>query len=346
MSRAKTTRMWDSLVYLDKHRARVRVRERSISLQRYALITGSAKGLAVVFAHHLAKQHYDLILNYRQSRAACETLAETLRKAYGIHVSVIQADMTQPADIEGMLDHVLRDTPRLDAVIHSAGPFIFSRKRLTDYDPSEWRQMIDGNLTSAFHVFRRVLPLMRRQGYGRIVTVGFDRVEEAPGWPYRAAYAAAKVGLASLTRSIAMEERECGITANMICPGDIRGAAKEQDVDLDALDAPANAPIAGDLAQIIDLLLDPRAKLLTGNVVSLTGGIDVISKFDSGKIDVRDAIVYEPGGVVYVIPWQRNATILRRDDHPNRRSIYTVQSGNERGAFTYEQFQGAISDGV
>ncbi|KUO95588.1 hypothetical protein ATW55_06835 [Ferroacidibacillus organovorans] len=332
---------------MNEYRARVRVRERSsISLRRYALITGSAKGLAVVFAHHLAKQNYDLILNYRHSRTACETLAETLEKTYGARVTVIQADMTKAIDIAGMLDRVLRDTPRLDAVIHSAGPFIFSRKRLTDYDLSEWQQMIDGNLTSAFHVFRRVIPTMRRQGFGRIVTIGFDRVEEAPGWPYRAAYAAAKVGLASLTRSIAMEERECGITANMICPGDIRGAAKEQDIDPCALDSPATAPVAGDLAQIIDLLLDPRTKLFTGNVISLTGGVDVISKFDTGKLEVRDAVVYEPGSEVYVIPWQRNATILSRDDHPNRRSIYTVQSGSERGSFTHEQFQGAIPDGV
>src|SRR5690625_7476244 len=90
--------------------------------------------------------------------------------------------------------------------------------------------MIEGNLSAVFHFIKRVIPIMRKQRFGRIVTYGFQDAHYAPGWVYRSAYSAAKVGLVSLTKSIALEEAENGITANMVSPGDITGEMKEASI--------------------------------------------------------------------------------------------------------------------
>src|SRR5699024_10832856 len=115
-------------------------------------------------------------------------------------------------------------------LINNAGPYIFERKKLVDYTDREWYDMIEGNLSAVFHLLKLTIPDMRKKNFGRIITYGFQSADTAPGWVNRSAFSAAKVGLVSLTKTIAYEEAEFGITANMICPGDITGAMKEANI--------------------------------------------------------------------------------------------------------------------
>src|SRR5699024_12559102 len=107
--------------------------------------------------------------------------------------------------------------------IINAAPYQFEKKKVVDYKDEELQAMIEGNLSSVFHCAKLVIPIMRMQKFSRIITYGFQDAEQAPGWIYRSAFSAAKVGLVSLTKSIAIEEAENGITANMVSPGDIVG---------------------------------------------------------------------------------------------------------------------------
>ncbi len=313
---------------------------------KVALITGSASGLAVAFARQLARDGYDIALNYRTGKERCEQLAASLINSYGINAAAFAADMSREVDVERMVDDVAARFGRLDVVVHSAGPFIARRKRLTDYTGEEWREMIDGNLSSAFYLFRKAILLMRPRGFGRIVTVGFDRVHEAPGWAYRSAYAAAKVGLASLTRSIAHEERENGITANMICPGDIRGRAKESDPPPEPWHSALRTPVGGDLARVISLLLHPDAQFITGNILSLTNGEDILGRYDTGRSQVVDSRTIPIGAPVRVIPWNSSAVVTDRRDRTNQRSIYTVLRENHLTQFTVDQLEEENPDGI
>lgn len=315
-------------------------------MKRTALITGSASGLAVAFAHRLAAQGYDLTLNYRSSKENCDDLVGQLEMDYGVQVHAVQADMTSASDIEALMDEIESRCGGIDTLIHSAGPFVFTRKRLTEYTDSEWDQMISGNLTSAFYLCKRAIPWMRPHGFGRIVTIGFDRVEDAPGWIYRSAYAAAKVGLASLTRTIAQEERENGITANMICPGDIRGEKKEALHSPDRPWSPVAQPVGGDLAEVVAFLLSAEAQYVTGNILSVNGGVDVIGGYDLGKKEVFDPHTIAIGARVRVLPWQRLATVTHREDRNNRRSIYTVEEAGHSAQFTVDQLVEVPSHGV
>lgn len=251
-------------------------------MDKVALITGSSRGLAVAFAHELALGGFSLVLNYRRNQERTEKLAEFLTQKYGIEVITLQADMQNPDQLNRMMEQIESRFSRLDVLIHSAGPYIFERKRLADYTDEEWRQMVDGNLSSAFFLLRKAIPMMRKNHFGRIITIGFDRVGDAPGWIYRSAYAAAKVGLASLTKTVAIEEREYGITANMITPGDIRGALKEAQIA--EVENKSPRPVVGeDLAKVIRFLIEGSSGFVTGNVIAVTDGTDVIGKSDVGK---------------------------------------------------------------
>ncbi len=171
----------------------------------------------------------------------------------------------------------------IDILIHNAGPYLHERKKLTDYSIAEWQYLMEGNLSAVFYLVKQVIPVMRKQKWGRIITMGFDRVETAPGWIYRSGFAAAKTGLASLTRSIAIEEAEYGITANMVCPGDIVNEWKEKiinntlnhDGQLSHVVRPGTGE---DIARVIAFLVDEKSSFITGSIIPVTGGIDVLGK--------------------------------------------------------------------
>jgi 3-oxoacyl-[acyl-carrier protein] reductase len=126
-----------------------------------------------------------------------------------------------------------------------------------------------------------VLGHMRERRWGRIIHFGFAHAAEARGWPHRAVYAAAKVGLVSFTKTLAMEEAEFGITVNMVCPGDVRGINKERTID-DVMyetddEAPRGRPGSGeDVTRVITFLCQEESDYTTGNIININGGLDPI----------------------------------------------------------------------
>ncbi|MED2515695.1 SDR family oxidoreductase, partial [Bacillus thuringiensis] len=105
----------------------------------------------------------------------------------------------------------------------------------------------------------------------------------APGWIYRSAFAAAKVGLVSLTKTVAYEEAEYGITANMVCPGDIIGDMKEATIQEARQLKEHNTPIGRsgtgeDIARTISFLCEDDSDMITGTIIEVTGAVDVIHR--------------------------------------------------------------------
>lgn len=193
-----------------------------------ALITGGATGIGKRTAYVLAAKGIDLVINYRSSQKEAVSLCRELTKKYGTKNIALQGDISIPAECVKMSESALNDFPVIDIVIHNAGPYVHERKEMMEYTFEQWNYLINGNLNAVFYLSKLFIPKMREAGWGRIITIGFDRVESASGWIYRSAFAAAKTGAASLTKSIALEEAGNGITANMVCPGDIVGEWKEK----------------------------------------------------------------------------------------------------------------------
>lgn len=248
--------------------------------QPTALITGSARGLGRMAATLLAEAGWAVALNFRKNEIAAKELCSRLKEA-GLVAEIFRGDLTRREEVESLVRGVLDRFGRVDALIHAVGPFIRRRRRFADYTPEEIDELIDGNFRSALHTVRAVLPHMRRQGNGRIILFGFGRAGEAPAWPDRAVYAAAKTGLVSFVKSVAVEEAPFGITINMVCPGDIVGENKEKRIkevigERDS-ETPRGRPGSGeDVARVIRFLCEPDSDFVTGNIINVTGGLDVI----------------------------------------------------------------------
>lgn len=255
-------------------------------MERVALIIGSATGLGVQTALKLSKSGYRIVVTYRSSQQKALELQQQI-EGQGGNCTLLQGDITKEEDCYRLVQEAFGINQRLDALILNAGPFISERKPLADYTSAEWNEIIQGNLSSSFYLIKEAIPYMRKQNWGRIITFGFQQAGQATGWYHRAAFAAAKVGVASLTRSLALEEGEHGITVNMVCPGDIVGDFKEKTIaevqELTSIPDAATAPIGRvgtgeDIARVVDFLCSPDSDFITGSIIEVTGGANVLGK--------------------------------------------------------------------
>jgi 3-oxoacyl-[acyl-carrier protein] reductase len=249
---------------------------------RHAVITAGSKGLGKKVTEHFLERGCSVTVNFKSDFARVEQLKQEWAP-YLEQLQFVQGDITKKEDIVRIVRQAMDRYGRIDYLINNAGPYIFERKKLIDYDDAEWEEMINGNLTAVFHFLKLTIPIMREQKFGRIVNYGFQDAEHSPGWLYRSAFSAAKVGLVSLTKSIALEEAEYGITANMICPGDIRGDMKESSIDTARAIKDDRTPIGRsgtgeDISRIIGFICDEKSDLITGSIISASGGINVVNR--------------------------------------------------------------------
>lgn len=239
-------------------------------MERVALIIGGSSGLGKMAAILLAEQGWRVAISSRYPQ-----------QEMGNNVTCFPADVCHQEGAQQLVNEVMGRWGRIDALIHAVGPFIRERKLFLEHSGAEILEMVQGNLLSAMWIAHAVLPVMRRQQSGRILFFGFARSAEAPAWPDRSVYAAAKTGLVSFTKTLAVEEASSGITVNIICPGDIVGERKEarihEVISLTDAQTPRGRPGSGeDVARVISFLLAPDSDFITGNVINVTGGLDVI----------------------------------------------------------------------
>ncbi|MGZ9585350.1 SDR family oxidoreductase [Paenibacillus marinisediminis] len=248
--------------------------------RKIALITGSVKGLGKTAALSLADAGYDIVINYVHSEPEAMTLRRTIEDK-GVRCAAIGADISKREDVKRLVSETKEQLGSPDIVINNAGPFIRERRLFSDYEEEDILYLMNGNLTGVMLLDHLLLPDMRAKGWGRIIHYGFGHAVEARAWPHRAVYAAAKVGLVSFTKTLAVEEATYGITVNMLCPGDIRGHYKEALID-DVMnirdeETPRGRPGTGeDVARTIRFLCEDKSDFITGNIINVSGGLDPI----------------------------------------------------------------------
>ena len=311
---------------------------------RTAFVTSGANGLGLATVRALVDAGWNVFFTYRTSERSARALTEYALE-HGQRAACIEADLLDQTQVRRAAATCLEQMQGVDGLIHNFGPFVFERRSLAEYSDELWKRMLDGNLNTFFHLYKAFVPGMRERGFGRVITLGFDGAGEAAGWRYRSAYAAAKSALASLTRSVAREERQNGITANMVCPGDIRGPLKERRIGEvyrpeDHLGRP---PVGEDVARMITFLCDEHSQQVNGTVVEVTGGYDVRA-YDDGKDVVAETAVYAVGDTVRVHPWGRTGHVIAVQSMHNRNVVYEVESGDWKGSFTAYQLDSPDGD--
>jgi 3-hydroxybutyrate dehydrogenase len=194
---------------------------------RVSLVTGSTSGIGLGIARALAASGSHVVLNGLGSQDGIADLQAGLAAEFGVRVSYSPADMANPAAIGAMVETILNDFGRLDILVNNAG--IQHVAPLQNFPPEKWDAILAINLSSAFHTSRLALPAMLAGKWGRIVNIASAHGLVAS--PFKAAYVAAKHGMLGLTKTIALEVAEHGITCNAICPGYVYTPLVEAQID-------------------------------------------------------------------------------------------------------------------
>jgi NAD(P)-dependent dehydrogenase (short-subunit alcohol dehydrogenase family) len=180
--------------------------------------------------------------------------------------TALPASIDNLAAAQKAADSVIARFGKIDLLTHLVGGFA-GGQTVADTDDATFRRMFDLNVTAAFHILRAVIPHMRQAGRGRIIAIG-SRAAEAPG-PSVGAYSASKAALLSLVRTVALENKDAGITANVIQPGTMDTAANRAAMpgaDRSQWVQPAS------VASLIVWLAGEAGKDVTGAAIPVYGG--------------------------------------------------------------------------
>jgi 3-hydroxybutyrate dehydrogenase len=250
-----------------------------------AVITGSTSGIGLGIAHAFASAGINIMLNgFGQTEEIDATRAD-LESSFGVKTGYSGADMSKPGDIEAMIKAAGEAFGPIDILVNNAG--IQHVEAIETFPVAKWDQIIAINLTAAFHTVRAVLPGMKAQKWGRIINIASAHALVAS--PFKSAYVAAKHGIVGLTKTIALETAEHGITANAICPGYVLTPLVEKQIP-----ETAHARMLTEQQVIHDVLLSaqPTRKFVTTGQI---GGLAVFLCTESAASITGAALPIEGG---------------------------------------------------
>jgi NAD(P)-dependent dehydrogenase (short-subunit alcohol dehydrogenase family) len=250
---------------------------------RHAIVTGASRGIGSAIAATLARLGADLTLMSRTEAAVAERAAE-FKQAFGCRANAVAVDVARPETVVAAFAAAVARSGAPHILVNNAG--IAAAAPFAKTDLSMWQNLIDVDLTGAFLCIREVLPGMIREGHGRIVNVA--STAGLTGYPYVAAYCAAKHGLIGLTRALARETARTGVTVNAVCPGytdtEIVGNALEnitsktgRSRDQALTDIVSHNPqgkliTPQEVAEAVGWLCLPSSSAITGQSILVAGG--------------------------------------------------------------------------
>ena len=180
-----------------------------------ALVTGSTSGIGLGIARAFALAGMNLVINGFGAADQIETTRQSLADETGAEIVYLPADMSKPSDILHMNEEARRRFGQVDVLVNNAG--IQHVEAIETFPTEKWDAILAIDLSSAFHTMRDVIPAMKAQRWGRIINIASAHGLVAS--PFKSAYVAAKHGLLGLTKAVALEVAEHGVTVNAICPG-------------------------------------------------------------------------------------------------------------------------------
>ena len=240
---------------------------------KVALITGASKGLGRAMAVALAQAGARLALvsrDQKQLRISADAV-----KAVGHEAELFHADVTDEETVRKLERDVSAKFGKVQILINNAG--INIRKPVTDFTLTEWNQVLNTNLTGVFLICRSFVPLMKGQGYGRILNL--TSIMSHVALPGRSAYAASKSGLLGFTRALALELAPEQITVNGISPGPVATEMNTPIIQNPEANQQfiANIPLGRwgkveEIGQLAVYLCSEEAGFITGTDILIDGG--------------------------------------------------------------------------
>ena len=236
-----------------------------------ALVTGATRGIGKAIALVLAQRGYT-VFGTATTESGARSITEGLAAFEGSRGLVL--DVTDGAAVEAAIDGILKEHGALHVLVNNAG---ITRDTLAmRMKDDDWDAVLDTNLKAVFRMSRAVMRTMMKQRYGRIVNI--TSVVGSSGNPGQANYAAAKAGVAGMTRALARELGSRNITVNCVAPGFIvtdmtNGLADEQHTALKSQIPLGRLGQPGDIAEAVAFLVSPQAAYITGTELHVNGGM-------------------------------------------------------------------------
>ena len=240
-----------------------------------ALVTGAAKGIGKAIAIRLAEMGVNVAVNYNRSEDAARDLVAYLCEI-GVESFAVQADVSNPENVTVMVDQVTETWDGVDILVNNAG--IISDGLLVRMSNEAWDSVIATNLSGTFYCARAVLRGMIRRRWGRIINIG--SVVGIRGNPGQANYSASKAGIMGFTKTLAKEVATRHITVNTVTPGFISTDT------VDVLPQETKERIRSaipqgyfgevdDVAHLVAFVASEKAKYITGQIISVDGGMAI-----------------------------------------------------------------------
>ena len=241
---------------------------------RRALVTGGSKGLGFVFAQALAEAGADVVINSR-NLAECQQAADEIAKLTGRRVIALAADVNEAAEVERLRTEAESQFGAIDILINNAG--INRRGAMEDLTADDFEAVMHTNVTALFHTSKTFGVPMAARGWGRIINLG--SIMSVISLPQRTPYATSKAAVIGMTKTLALEWAERGVTVNAICPGPFATEMNKQLLNdpVKYKDFVARIPMArwGELHEIVGaavFLASDAAGFVTGSSLFVDGG--------------------------------------------------------------------------
>ena len=243
--------------------------------ERVAIVTGGGRGIGRAIALKLAEAGATVIINDVGDSEPAEGVAEEIRKM-GRESLVVLADVSQSTEVASLVSNTVEKYGKIDILVNNAG--ITRDQLIVRMSDDDWDKVLGINLKGVFVCSKAVLRPMMKQRWGRIISI--SSIVGLIGNPGQANYASAKAGIIGLTRTIAKEVASRGITANAIAPGFIDTPMTQQLPEERKQELMNQVPLGflgtpRDVAEVVAFLASEEARYITGQVVTVDGGISL-----------------------------------------------------------------------
>ena len=241
-------------------------------MAKTAVITGATKGLGKQIALELAKDGFEIVINYRTENDSLAQMVEEINKTTKAYT--FKADISNFDEAKALIDFATSETGKIDLLVNNAG--ITNDKLLVRMSEEDFSKVIDINLKGTFNCIRHASRLMMKQKFGRIVNI--SSVIGLIGNVGQANYAASKAGVIGLTKSAAREMAPYSVTVNAIAPGFIKSDMTDKLTDEIKDNIKSSIPMRKigepkDVANLVKFLANDETGYITGQVINVVGGM-------------------------------------------------------------------------
>ncbi len=239
---------------------------------KFALITGGSRGIGKAICIEIAKLDYHVLINYRNNTEEAEnTLAQI--KENGGSGELMQFDVSNPEEIRKSIDSWKEKNPDsvIEVLINNAG--IRKDALIIWMKDEDWKDVLNTNLDSFYYITKHLVQDMIVNKYGRVVNI--VSLSGIKGLPGQTNYSAAKGGVIAASKALAQEVAKKNVTVNCVAPGFIKTdmTAELEEKDLKRMIPMSRFGNAEEVAHVVSFLASPNASYVTGEVISVNGGL-------------------------------------------------------------------------